>query len=66
MSGMEYQTSHFCLEREALKLKRKMNGQVAFQAKKIRLFYTHALSHGIYPIPLDKIAFLFLHLQVVI
>jgi hypothetical protein len=26
--------------REALKSERKMNGEVAFEAKKIRLFYT--------------------------
>jgi hypothetical protein len=37
---IKYQSSHFCPEREALKSERKMNGEVAFQAKKIRLFYT--------------------------
>jgi hypothetical protein len=37
---IKYQFSRFALEREALKSERKMNREVAFQAKKIRLFYT--------------------------
>ncbi len=65
MNGIKFQASHFYLERESFKSKRKMNGEVAFQAKKIRLFYTPCLSHGTYPIPLNEIAPLFLHLQVV-
>jgi hypothetical protein len=53
---IKYQSSHFALEREALESERKMIREVAFQVKNIRLFYTHALSHGIYPIPLNEIA----------
>jgi len=53
------------LEREALRSERKMNGEVAFQTKKIRLFTPRALSQGIHPIQLNEIASLFLHLQVV-